>query len=73
MFLFHNLDHKPYCSWRQDCFLRVMNKTIANNAITPIANHPLSPFRGGHKNLVHWIQDQVIRIIRNILGYMQGS
>jgi DNA-binding TFAR19-related protein (PDSD5 family) len=51
-------------------FLKVTSKTITNNAITPTANHQLSPLRGGHKNLIHSIEDQVIRIIQNILGYM---
>jgi hypothetical protein len=34
-------------------FLKVMSKIITNNAITPTANHPLSPLKGGHKNLIH--------------------
>jgi hypothetical protein len=34
-------------------FLKAMSKTIANNAITPTTNHPLSPLRGIHTNLVH--------------------
>jgi hypothetical protein len=53
MLLFHSIDHRPYCSWRQDYFLRVMSKIIANNAIMPTTNNPLSPLEGGHKNLVH--------------------
>jgi hypothetical protein len=73
IFLFHNLDHKPYCSRRQDCFLKVMSKNIANNAIMPTTNQPLFPLKGGHRNMVHQTQDQVIRIIQAILGYMQGS
>ncbi len=52
MFLFHNFDHSPCYSWNQDYFLRIMSKTIANNAITPRTNHTLSPLRGGHRNLV---------------------
>jgi hypothetical protein len=39
----------------------------------PQTTHPLFPLRRGHRNLVHQIQDQVIRIIQDIFGYMERS
>jgi len=45
-------------------------QTIANNAILAIANNPLATLRGDGKNLVQQTQNQVIRIIQDVFGYM---
>jgi hypothetical protein len=45
-------------------------QTIANNVIPAIANNPLGVLKGGGRNLVHRIQDQIIKVIQDVLGYM---
>jgi hypothetical protein len=47
-----------------------MNQTITNNAIMIRANHPLTPLRRRGRNSVQQIENQVIGVIQDILGYM---
>lgn len=71
MFIFNNFNNRTCDSQHEDGVLKVVNKIIANNAISAIANNPLAPLRGG-RNLVQRIRNQVIRIIQNILGYVKN-
>ncbi len=67
--LFHN-NNKTYDSRHENGVFKVVIQIIANNAISATTNNPLAALRGGGRNLVQQIQNQVIRVIQDILGYM---
>ncbi len=68
--IFHNLENRTYYSQHENGVLRIVIQTIANNVIPAIANNPLGVLKGGGRNLVHRIQDQIIKVIQDVLGYM---
>jgi hypothetical protein len=63
MLIFHNLDNKTYGSQCENGILKVVIQIIANNAILATSNNPLVALRGGGRNLVKQIQNQVIKFI----------
>jgi hypothetical protein len=50
--VFHNLDYRTYNSQHENGVLKVMIQTITNNVIPATTNNPLTPSRGGGRNLI---------------------
>ncbi len=68
--VFQNFDNKTCDFWCENGVLKVVTQTITNNAILTTINNPLAVLGGGGRNLVWGTQDQVIKVIQDVLEYM---